>query len=117
MDSEVDGSALTGLDNLIVKLFLHLCYNFFDACRVDTSVGNKLVECKAANLSADRVEGGDNNGLRCIVYYNFHSRCCFESTDVAALSTDDASLHFVIVDVEYAYRVFYCRFRCYALYL
>ena len=57
VDTEVDGCALTGLDNLVVELLLNLCHNLLDACRVDTSVGYELVQGKAANLTTYWVEG------------------------------------------------------------
>ena len=57
MDTQVDDRALAGLYNLIVELLLHLCHYFLDASRMNTSVGNKLMESQAANLTAYRIEG------------------------------------------------------------
>ena len=56
VDTEVDGCALTGLDDFVVELLLHLCHYLLDACRMDTSVGYELVESKAAYLAANGVE-------------------------------------------------------------
>ena len=39
-----------------------------------------------------------------------------EGTDVASLTTDDASLHLVVVDVEYRHGILHSRFRSHTLY-
>ena len=56
VDTEVDGCALTGLDDFVVELLLHLCHYLFDACRMNASVGYELVESKAAYLATNGVE-------------------------------------------------------------
>lgn len=54
--TKVDSCALASLDYLVVELLLHLCHNFLDACRMDTSVGHELMESQAANLTTNGVE-------------------------------------------------------------
>src|SRR5574344_682445 len=61
MDSKIDGCALTGLDNLVLKLFLHLLHHLFNSCRMDTAIGYKLMERKTANLTTDGVESANDN--------------------------------------------------------
>ena len=56
MDTEVDGCALTGLDDLVVELFLDLGDHFFDACGMDTSIADELVEGQATGLAAYGIE-------------------------------------------------------------
>ena len=57
MDSKVYGCTFTSLYNLVLKLFLHLGNDLLDACRMNTSVGNKLMQGQTADLTADWVEG------------------------------------------------------------
>ncbi len=56
VDAEVDDGALTGLDDLLFHLFLHLVNHLFDTCGVDAAVGDQLLERQAGDLTADRVE-------------------------------------------------------------
>ena len=56
VDAKVDGCTLTCLDYFVVELLLHLCHNFLDTCRMDTTVGHELMESQAANLTTNGVE-------------------------------------------------------------
>ena len=56
MDTEVDGSALTRLDDLVVELFLDFGNHLFDTCRVDTTIADQLMESQTADLTTDRIE-------------------------------------------------------------
>lgn len=105
MYTKVDGSALTCLNNLIVELFLNLSHNLLDACRMYTSVSYKLMQGKSANLTANWVECRDNNSFRSVVNNNLHASCSLKSTYVSTLTTDDTSLHLIILDMEHAYRI------------
>ena len=44
MNAEVDSGTFTNFNNLFFYLFVYFVYNFFDACRMDTSICNELVE-------------------------------------------------------------------------
>ena len=57
MDTEVDGCTLTGLNDFIIQLLLHLGYHLLDTGWVDTAIGYQLMESQTANLTAHRVEG------------------------------------------------------------
>ena len=113
--TQVDSCALTGLDNLIVELLLNLSNNLFDTCRVDTSVANQLMESQTTYLTTNWIETRDYDSLRSIVYYDFNACSCLESTDVTTLATDDTTLYFVVLDVEYAYGVLDGGFGSYTL--
>ena len=81
--AKVDGRALAGLDDLVVKLLLHLSHNLLDARRMDAPVGYKLVKGKAANLAADWVEGGNYDSLRRVVNYNLDASGSLKGAYVA----------------------------------
>ena len=55
--AKVDGCTLTCLDYFVVKLLLYFSHNFLDTCRMNTSVGYKLMQSQAANLTTYRVKG------------------------------------------------------------
>ena len=57
MDAQVDSSTFTGFDDFLFYLLAYFGNYLFDACRVDASVRHQLVQCKACNLAANRVEG------------------------------------------------------------
>ena len=52
--------------------------------------------------SLDEINAGDNDSLRGIINNNFNTCCSLDSTDISTLSTDDASLYLIIINVEYA---------------
>ena len=103
MYTKVDSGAFTCLDNLFFHLLTHFGNHLFDACRVDTSVSNQLVQCQTGYFTANRVERRKNDSLGGIIYYDFNTGSSFESTDIAAFASDDASLDFVRFNVEYSY--------------
>ena len=55
--TKVDGCTLTGFDYFVVKLLLYLSHNFLDTCRMNTSVGYKLMQSQAANFTTYGVKG------------------------------------------------------------
>ncbi len=113
MNAKVDGCAFSRLYDFVVELFLHLCHNFLDACRMDTTVAHQLVQSQATYLAADGVESRDYYCLWGVIDHYFHSACSLKSTDVSSLTADNASFHLIVIDMEHAYRVFYSRFcRC-----
>ena len=105
MDAKVNSCTLTRLDNLVVKLLFHLGDNLLDACRMNTTVSNQLMESEPADFAANRIKGRDDNRLRRIVDDNFNTRCSFQSTDITPLTADDTSLDLITVDMKDTYRV------------
>ena len=100
VDTQVDGSTLTSLDNLVVELLLNLGHNLLDTGRMDTTIAYQLMESQAANLTANGIETADNDSLRCIVNHDFHTTGGFQSTDVTTLTTNHAALHIVVLNME-----------------
>ena len=100
MDAEVDAGALAGLEDLVLELLLDLRHDFLDAGRMDAAVDHELVQGQAGDLAADRVEGGQHDGVRGVVHDDFHAGGGLQGADVAALAADDAALDLVIVDRE-----------------
>ena len=115
VDTQVDSRALTSLYHLVLQLFLHLGNHLLDTGGVDTTVGHQLVQGQTTHLTTNRVEGRDHDGLRRIVHHDFHAGGSLEGTDVTTLTTDDASFHLIVLDMEHAHRVLHGCFRCHAL--
>ena len=101
MNTKIDGSAFTCLDNLVLKLFLHFLHHLLNSCRMDTAIGYKLMESKTAYLSTDRIKGTYYNSLWSIIYNNLHTRGCLKSPDVTTFTTDDTTLYLIILYMEY----------------
>ena len=57
VNTQVDSGAFTRLYDFVLKLFLHFRNHFLYAGRMDSAVGYQLMQRKAANLTAYRVEG------------------------------------------------------------
>ena len=115
VDSEVNSRTFSRFYNLVVKLFLNLGNNLFNASRVYTSIGNKLVKSQSANLTTYRVKARNHDGFRCVVNNNLNATGSLKRPDVASLTTNNTSLHLIIIDMEDANRIFNCRLRSHAL--
>ncbi len=76
MDAQVNGSALARLNDFVVELLLHLIHHLLDTCRMYASVGNQLMECQTACLTAHRVEATDDDGLWCVIDDDFNAASC-----------------------------------------
>ena len=111
MDTKVDCGALTNLNHLVLQLFLHLGNNLLDACRVDATVCDELVESQATGLTTDGVKSRNDNSLRRIVNDDLHTAGCFQRTDVTALTTNHTALDIVVINMEHTDTIFYSRFR------
>ena len=115
VDTQVDGRALTRLDNLIIKLLLHLGHHFLDAGGVDATVAHQLVQGQAANLTTHGIEGRDDDGLGRVVDDDFHAAGSLQCTDVTTLTANDAALDVVVVDVEHRHAILDSRLGSHAL--
>jgi hypothetical protein len=69
--------------------------DLFNSSRMNTAILDQLGECHPRCLPANWIEAGQQHGLRCVVDHHVDTGDLFEGTDVAALATDDAALHFV----------------------
>ena len=100
MDSKVDASSLASLKNLILKLFLNLGNHFLDACRMDSSIHDKLMQSESRHFPADRIESREKDSVRRVVNDNLHSGRGLKGPDVTSLTSDDTSLDLVILNRE-----------------
>ena len=115
VDTQVDGRALTRLDNLVVQLLLDLGNHLLDAGGVYAAIAHQLVESQTAGLAAHGVEAADDDSLGRVVDNNLDAAGSLQSTDITTLATDDASLDVVVVDVEHRDAVLDGRLRSHAL--
>ena len=82
---------------------------------MDTTIAYQLMEGQTTSFTTDGVEGRDNNGLRRIVYNNFHTTGSLQCTDVTSLTTNNTTFHIIVIDMEDTDRVFYSSLCCYTL--
>ena len=75
---------------------------------MDTSVSHKLMKSETADFTTDWVECRDDDSLWSVIDNDFHTTRSLKGTDVTTLTSDDTTFHFVIINVEYADRVFHC---------
>ena len=109
MNTQVDGGALTSLDDFLLYLLTHLSHYLLDAGRVDAAVSYQLVQSQAGNLTTHRIEGRKYDGLWSVIHDDFYACGSLQGTDVTALTTYDTTLDLVRVDVEHSDRVLYGR--------
>ena len=98
--AEVNAGPLSGLENLVLKLLLDLCYDFLDAGRVDTAVDYELMQGEPCNLAPHRVECGQQNGVRSVVHHDFHTCGSLQGPDVPSFTSDDTAFDLVVFDRE-----------------
>jgi hypothetical protein len=55
---------------------------------------------RPGDLTPDRVEGADDDGLGGVIDDQVNARRLLEGADVAALAADDPALHFVVRQVH-----------------
>ena len=94
-DRELERGRLPFLSDLLPQLRAHLLDDLFDARRVDAAVGDQFLQGDARHLAAQRLEGGDDDGLRRVVDDQVHARRRLQCADVAPLAADDAPLQIV----------------------
>ena len=89
------GAFAFGFDDLI-DLAAGLFNHFLNAGGMDPSIHNQLFERQTRDLASYRVEGGKGDRFGGVVYDKVNTSQRFEGADVAALSANDAALHFVV---------------------
>ena len=112
MDAKVDGGTFTGFNDFLLNLLADFCDHLLNTCRVNTSIRNKVVQGQTADFTAHRVESTDYNCFRGVIDHDFHACSGFKGTDVAALTSNDAALHIVIINMKDGDTIFNGRFRC-----
>ena len=63
------------------------------------------MESQTADLTANRIEARNHDGLRGIINYDLNAGSGLECTNVTTLTPDDTALHLVVVNMEHADRV------------
>jgi hypothetical protein len=89
------GRLLARLDELRVEFAARLRGHLLDAAGMDAPIGDQRLERATRHLAADRVEAGNDHGIRRVVDDHVHARDLLEGADVPALAPDDAALHLV----------------------
>ena len=100
MDVAVEGGLLTRLLDALVDETLSLSVELLDTCRMNAAVGDEVLEGDARRLAAYRIEAREHDGLRRIIDDEGDTRHLLEGTDVATLSTNDATLEVIGGDVH-----------------
>lgn len=106
VDAKVDAGAFTYFDNLLLDLFASFGNHFFDACRVDASVGDEFVQGESCDFSAYGVEAAEDDGVGRVVDDDLYASKGFQGADVATFTADDAALHLFVFKVKHADSVF-----------
>src|SRR5579863_3722233 len=107
MDTQFDNGTLPDLQDLFFNLLAGLFHDLFDPGGVDAPVGNQPLKGYPADLPSQRVEGGQNDGLRCVIHDEIHARSGLDGPDITTFPADDLSLDLIAFQVEYGDGVFY----------
>ncbi len=78
--------------------------DFFNVCGMDPAIQDQFCQGAPANLTPDRVEARDRDGVRGIVHDHVHAGRLLKGFDVATVASDDASLHLFIGEGDHSPR-------------
>ena len=65
-----------------------------------------MVKCQTSNFAAYWVKCTNQDGLRSVVNNDFYTSCCFKCANVTTFTSDDATFHFIVIDVENGNTIF-----------
>ncbi len=91
----VEHALLTELDDAVVQLGLGLVVGLLDPRGMDPAVLQQLLQGEPRHLTAHAVKTGEHHRARCVVDDEIHAGEVLQRPDVAALATDDPSLHVI----------------------
>ena len=92
--------------DFLIDFFAGLFDHFFDACRMDTAIGNQFFQGNAGDFAADRVKARQDDRFRRIVDDEVDAGQRFNSPDIAPFASDDAAFHFIVRQRHDRYRRF-----------
>ena len=87
---------LAGLGDLCVDFLARLVDDLLDPPRMDSAVGDELLERQPRDLAADRIEARNHDRVGRVVDDDVHAGGELERADVSPLAPDDPPLHFVV---------------------
>src|SRR5690606_18629998 len=90
MYPDLKGRLFAVFANSLVDFLARLLDHLFDAGRVDTAIGHQLLQRSTGNFASDGIKARQNDRFRCIVDYEIDTGQCFQSTDIAAFTSDNA---------------------------
>src|SRR5262249_572649 len=82
----------TSLPDLLIHLRAGLEDDLLDAAGMDAAVHDEVGERQPGGLAADRIEPGEDHGIRGIVDDQVHTGQRLEGTDIATLTATDPAL-------------------------
>src|SRR6185436_15109980 len=75
-----------------VDFLRHLGHDFLDACWMDAAILNEACHGFARDLTAYRIETGQDDRVRCIIDQDGDAGGRFKGTNITTLTTDDTAL-------------------------
>ncbi len=91
------------LDDRLHFLF-GLLDHFLDSGRMNAPVHNELLQRNPGDLTANRIEAGDDNRLRRVINDEIHSGHGLQRADVPTLAADDPPLHLIAGQLDHGNR-------------
>ena len=82
---------------------LRLLHHLFDSRRMNASIHDQLLKRNPCDFPSDRIEGRQNHRFRRIVDNQIHTGQRFQRSDIAAFTSNNSSLHFIIGKLDNGY--------------
>ena len=101
---DLERGGLTVGQQLLLHLSLDLGYQLLNAAGVDAPILDQLGQRQSRDLTSHRFEAREDHRLGRVVNDQIDTCRLFESSDVAALSTDDSALHLVRRQIDDRHR-------------
>ncbi len=84
------------LFNSGIHFFSCLLYHLLDSGRMNAAIHDELLERNAGDFTTDRIKPGDDDCFRRVINDEIHTGHRLKRADIAPLTPDDPSLHFVV---------------------
>ena len=95
VDAHIECRLLAGLADALLHKVGGLLVHLLNAGWVNAAVGDQVLKGDACGLATNRIEAGEDDGLRGVVNDEIDAGNLLERADVAAFASDDAALEVV----------------------
>src|SRR4030042_3479280 len=79
-------------------------HHLLNASRMNSAIQNEALQGNTGHLPPHRIKTGERNRFRGIIYNQVHAGGMLQGSDVAALASNETSLHFIARERNHRYR-------------
>ncbi len=100
-DPQVEQGLLRVLLHPLFEFLANLLHHLLDPGGMDPAVRDQALQGLPGHLPADRIESGNDHGLRSVVHDEIHPRGRFQRPDIPSFPADDPPLQLVAGEMDH----------------